>query len=240
MAQDALFFHDGTLQEGQVVQLSADVAKHVVQVLRLQIGGTLQLTDGKGHQAFAMISDISKRDCTVNIQQVIFHERVEPSLHLAVAFTKNANRNEWLLEKATELGVASITPLLVKRTVRDKVKYERWHNILVAAILQSQQYYLPKLSDTTDIDDYWNQLPQVEQKLIAHCIDTQERTVIKNAMQAGKSTLLLIGPEGDFTEEEVAAATQNGFKAISISGNRLRTETAAINACAYFNCINHE
>lgn len=234
-----LFFHDGILAAGTYVQLQEDTAKHVVQVLRMQHGDEIDLTDGKGTHAHAVINQVQKKQCTVLVNNAHKHEYEQISLHLAVAFTKNSSRNEWILEKVTELGVTSIIPLQTTRSEREKFRYDRWHNILVSAMLQSQQYYLPQLKQLSALDVLVAAHGATEQKLLAHCMDNTARQPISEAMKKDKETLLLIGPEGDFTEEEVKTLTSKGYIGISMGTNRLRTETAAVTACAYFNMLNH-
>lgn len=239
MAQLPIFYHDGLLQQGAEVALHEDTAKHIVQVLRMQPGDRVILTDGNGHSTTAAITLVQKRKCTVAIGEVQSHEMPQPRLHLAVAFTKNTNRNEWILEKATELGVATIIPLSTERSEREKFRYDRWQNILVAAMIQSQQYYLPELKELTALDDLLADVKDVPQKLVAHCMDDMERRPISEAMQKVKETIFLVGPEGDFTQEEVNKLTSEGYTGVSMSNNRLRTETAAVAACAFFNMVNH-
>jgi 16S rRNA (uracil1498-N3)-methyltransferase len=156
-----------------------------------------------------------------------------------VAFTKNASRNEWLLEKATEMGVQSVIPIIATRTEREKIRYDRWKNILVSAILQSQQFHLPHLLEATSLKDILSKYSNAPQKLVAHCMEDKLRNPLSIALQPHKETLILIGPEGDFTAEEVALCEAQQCKSISLGDTRLRTETAAMAACAYFNMINH-
>lgn len=238
MSQVPIFFHDGPLAIGDM-DLQTDTAKHVVQVLRMSAGSEIALTNGKGERADGTILSAQKKSCVVNIAHVQQYERKHPLLYLAVAFTKNTARNEWILEKATELGVATIIPLSAARSVREKFRYDRWQNILVAAIIQSQQYYLPELRELAKLDDLVEEMKSVPQKLVAHCMDDISRKPILDAIEKDKETLLLIGPEGDFTIEEVNDLTSKGYTGISMGVNRLRTETAAVNACACFNMVNH-
>ncbi len=235
----SLFFHDGILTAGTELALHEDTAKHIVQVLRMQPGDIIGLTNGKGYHAEAVINKVQKKHCSVMLNEVHIHERNQVSLHLAVAFTKNSARNEWILEKVTELGVTTIIPLQTTRSEREKFRYDRWHNILVAAIIQSQQYYLPELRELTPVDKLADEMNNIGQKLVAHCMDGGQRQPISTAVQKDKETLLLIGPEGDFTDEEVKALISKGFSGISMGTNRLRTETAAVTACAFFNMVNH-
>lgn len=235
----SLFFHDTPLQQGVELQLEEDTARHVVQVLRMQPGQQIQLTDGKGHLATASITRAEKKKCSVLIEAVVFFEQRDPRLHLAVAFTKNASRNEWLLEKATEMGVHSIIPVIATRTEREKIRYDRWKNILVSAILQSQQFHLPHLLEATSLKDILSKYSDAPQKLVAHCMEDKQRNPLSIALQPHKETLILIGPEGDFTAEEVALCEAQQCTGISLGDTRLRTETAAMAACAFFNMINH-
>ncbi|OJW81930.1 MAG: hypothetical protein BGO69_15545 [Bacteroidetes bacterium 46-16] len=219
--------------------LDEDTARHVVQVLRMTAGAQLQLTDGKGHLATASIVSAGKKKCMVRLEVVDTYEAPATALHLCVAFTKNTSRNEWLLEKATELGVCSITPLLAARSERERIRYERWHNILVAALIQSQQYYLPVLHEAMAPAEAIMMHKGIAQKLVAHCIAGRERKPLGEMLKPAKDTVILIGPEGDFTEEEVNLCISAQYAAVSMGMQRLRTETAAMAACAYFNLINH-
>lgn len=239
MSQVPLFFQEDLPDTAGGIELQQDAAKHVVQVLRMQQGDRIALTDGKGCRAEAIITSAHKRRCHVSIEEIQKFIQPEPKLHLAVALTKNTNRNEWLLEKVTELGVTTIIPLSSTRSEREKFRYDRFQNILVAAMMQSQQYYLPQLKELTPLEDVMSEYDSVQQKLVAHCMDGMARTSVIEAIAKDKETLLLIGPEGDFTEEEVNDLTSKGYKGISMGTNRLRTETAAVNACAVFNMINH-
>lgn len=239
MASLPLFFYNDVVAAGGILQLDEDTAKHVVQVLRMQPGEKLQLTDGKGQVADVCITDAGKKKCSVRVENVVKYNAPATKLHLAIAFTKNTSRNEWLLEKATELGVSSIIPLSVTRSERERTRFDRWYNILTSAMLQSHQYYLPHLAELTNLNTLF-QTCTTEQKLIGHCITSKPRMPVAQAMQPRKETLILIGPEGDFTEDEVTLCEGNGCKGISLASQRLRTETAAMAVCAYFNSINNE
>lgn len=239
MASLPLFFHAAAVTVNSEVQLDEDTARHVVQVLRMQPGEKIQLTDGKGSVAETIITGAGKKKCTVSVHAITRYPETPTKLHLGIAFTKNSSRNEWLLEKATELGVSSIIPVVAIRTEREKTKYDRWQNIIVSAMLQSKQYYLPILQTPANLESIFSNY-DVQQKLIAHCITDIPRIPITKALKAGKETLILIGPEGDFTEDEVTLCEQHGFSGISLAAQRLRTETAAMSVCAYFNTINNE
>lgn len=235
-----MFFHEGVLQEHAEFLLNEDTAKHVVQVLRMQVNSVFCLTDGKGTTANVSVTDIGKKKCSVKVISVTFHKERINRLHLGIAFTKNTARNEWLLEKATELGVSSIIPLMTQRTERERIKAERWRNILVSALIQSQQYYLPLFHEPTHLETLLENLGSLPQKLIAHCIAEMPRVPLARQMKPGMETLLLIGPEGDFTKEEADLCMQHACVGVQMGSQRLRTETAAITACAFFNLINYE
>ncbi|HRO42309.1 MAG TPA: RsmE family RNA methyltransferase [Flavipsychrobacter sp.] len=234
-----MFFYTGDFAQADELKLEEDIARHVVQVLRMQPDEQLELCNGKGKSATAIITKAEKKNLVVRIEQIQVHSPRTPNLNLGVAFTKNSSRNEWLLEKATELGAANIIPIMAARTEREKIRYDRWLNIMKAALIQSQQYHLPELLEASSLKEILQRFNGVEQKLIGHCNDTLSRFPIKEVMQKQKDTLALIGPEGDFTLEEVKLCEAHGFAGMSLVSQRLRTETAAMAVCAYFNLINH-
>ncbi len=234
------FYQPVPLVASEQLQLDEDASRHIVQVLRMQPGDLLTITDGKGQSASAGILNADKRSCLVQLREVTMHMRKPPFLHMAVAFTKHAGRNEWLLEKITEMGVHTIIPVMTTRTVRDRIRYDRWKNILVAAMIQSQQHYLPDLSEAVSLPQLLEQYGYVDQKLVAHCMPSFIRDPLSAALKSHRETLVLIGPEGDFTPEEIAFCDGMGFAGISLGDTRLRTETAAMAACVYFNLVNHE
>jgi 16S rRNA (uracil1498-N3)-methyltransferase len=238
MASLPRFYYKGALIQGNEISLDEDTVRHVIQVLRMQPGGSLELTNGEGYVASCIIARVEKKKCSVVAEQVHFYKEPSPALHLAVAFTKNSSRNEWLLEKATELGVRSIIPLMATRTEREKIRYDRWQNILVSALLQSQQHYLPHLPEAVSLEKVLQQYAAIPQKYIGHCIEGHKRISLAEMLKPALDTLILIGPEGDFTPEEVNLCTAQGFTGMSIGAQRLRTETAAISVCAYFNILN--
>ncbi len=231
------FFYAGPIAEDSIVTLDADTAKHIWQVLRMKEGDHILLTDGKGTVAEGEIHTAERHKCNVSIQQVSFTPRNGKSLHLCVAFTKNNSRNEWLLEKATELGVGSIIPITTTRSEKAHVRVDRWEKILQSAILQSQQNYLPALAKITPLAQAIKQYGDVPQKFVAHCIDDKKKVSLSKLLKPEGDTILLIGPEGDFTQDEVNLCIQSGFVPVSLGRQRLRTETAAIAAAAYFNVM---
>lgn len=237
MAELHRFFYPGTLAEKSIVTLDADTTKHIWQVLRMKEDDHILLTDGKGTIGEAIIQMAEKHKCNVLISKTTFTARQAKQLHLCVSFTKNNSRNEWLLEKATELGVASIIPIATARCEKIHVRIDRWEKILQSAILQSQQSYLPELDEITKLADVIKRYNDVPQKLIAHCIKDPQKRPLHEMLKPGEDAVLLIGPEGDFTPDEVNLCTRHGFKAVSLGTQRLRTETAGLMAAAYFNAI---
>jgi 16S rRNA (uracil1498-N3)-methyltransferase len=233
------FFFAGHIAEKSIVTLDADTAKHIWQVLRMKEGDHILLTDGKGTLAEGEIHTAERHKCNVSITKVSFAARAGKVLHLCVAFTKNNSRNEWLLEKATELGVGSIIPMTTSRSEKAHVRVDRWEKILQSAILQSQQNYLPFLAKITPLPQVLKQYADTSQKFVAHCIDST-KSGIAEMLKPGSDAIILIGPEGDFTQDEVNLCIGNGFKPVSLGKQRLRTETAAIAAAAYFNVISDE
>ena len=241
MADTPLFYFPQSLPPTGELSLPDDTARHVAQVLRMVAGEEVLLTDGKGVLATCRLDKVEKKRVSVVVQHVDNIPPQAPSLHLAIAFTKSAARNEWLLEKATELGVRHISPIITARSIRERIRLERWHAILISAMLQSKQCWLPQLDAPIPFTEIiTGDAPT--QKLIAHCMNdvtTLQRMPITQALAAVKDTLILIGPEGDFTSAEVTLALAAGASPISLGGNRLRTETAALAAISYFYLINH-
>lgn len=232
-----VFFQDKDFKPAALLELEEDAARHVVQVLRMEVGEVLELSNGRGVAAECIITQTAKKRCTVRIGEPRFIPQLSPSLTLAIAFTKNAARNEWLLEKATELGVQRITPILTSRTERERFRFDRFKGILISAMMQSQQYWLPLLDEPVAFKDLLSE-PTSDVLLLAHCIDQLPRKTLAEGLGTGKSARLFIGPEGDFTPEEVALAMNASATGIFLGNTRLRTETAAIAACAYFHLLN--
>ncbi len=210
--------------------LDEDTSKHIVQVLRMQNGEQLQLTNGKGDLFITEITDNNRKKCAVKVLQSQSHKPPTPNITIAIALLKNASRFEWFLEKATEIGVAEIIPLLCTRTERTSFKQERMKSILISAMLQSQQCWLPKLHEPVTFEKSIEGSSH-QQKFIAHCIDEEKRNLSDLNNESLSSKIILIGPEGDFSNEEISAAIQHGFIPVSLGNNRLRTETAGIVAC---------
>ena len=215
-------------------ELPADEAAHALRVLRLQPGDEVRLTDGQGGFYHARISECNRKRCMV---EVIEREEQAPlwtgHLHLALAPTKNMDRMEWLAEKATEIGFDELTFLNCQWSERRIVKGERIEKILISAMKQSLKARLPKLNDITDFAQFVKQ-PISGQKFIAHCHEG-EKTPLRQALQPAQDALVLIGPEGDFSPDEVALAVAEGFTPVTLGNTRLRTETAALVAVHLMN-----
>jgi 16S rRNA (uracil1498-N3)-methyltransferase len=220
------------------ILLDEEESKHLSRVLRLQIGDKVEAVDGLGNLYQAQVSEISKRNCRLQINQKQSTKTDPPGLWMAVAPTKNLNRWEWFLEKATELGIGRISPILCRRSERKVLKIDRQMRILKEAMKQSQRLYLPELNELSELSFIIDEAKDFSgEKFIAHCEDAPKE-LLKSLHQSGKKALILIGPEGDFHPDEISKALENGFKAISLGDSRLRTETAALAACHTVNLIN--
>lgn len=218
-------------------ELPEEEAAHAVRVLRLQPGDEVTLTDGLGNFYRAEISTATNKRCLVNILETIPQEPLwSGQLHIAMAPTKNMDRTEWFAEKATEIGFDELTFLNCRFSERKVIKTERISKILISAIKQSLKARLPRLNEMTDFNKFVAQ-PFEGQKFIAHCYEG-EKPLLKDIIHKGEDALVLIGPEGDFSEEEVKKAIDNGFVPISLGRSRLRTETAALVACHILNIQN--
>jgi len=222
---------------GNSVTFDEIESKHAVKVLRMSEGERLQIVDGKGDFYEAEISEAHPKKCRLSILKVQKDFGIRDyRVHIAIAPTKKSVRFEWFLEKATEIGIDEITPLLTQHAERKAIKHDRLEKILVAAMKQSQKAYLPKLNELVSFSNFINHIT-VNDKFIAHCYKG-EKAHLKNTIKKGSDVLILIGPEGDFSPEEVALATQNGFTEISLGASRLRTETAGVVACHIVNLAN--
>lgn len=210
--------------------LNEEESKHSIRVLRFTIGDTIYLVDGKGGFYIAEIFDISSKSCKVKIitEQHEYGKR-SYRLHIAIAPTKNIDRFEWFLEKATEIGIDKITPLLCEHSERKVVKLERLEKVVEAAMKQSLKAYCPIINELTTFEQLIK-TGQADEKLIAHCYDTPKQ-LLKTVAKPQKDILILIGPEGDFSPKEVELAKQHGFSDITLGDSRLRTETAGVVAC---------
>ena len=221
------FFYIENIDAGDTNVLDEDNSRHVVSVLRMQEGEPLNLTDGKGNLLTAVITDPHKKKCRVSITGRQFTEPPARKTGIGISLVKNPVRFEWFLEKATEIGVSEIIPLLCSRTEKQHFRYGRMKNVLVSALLQSRQTWLPVLQEPVKFDTVLS-LPSYQQKFIAHCIEEDKKNLGSKLINVSASQLILIGPEGDFTPGEIAEALQNGFVPVALGETRLRTETAGV------------
>lgn len=225
------FYHEEPASLQSLIELDGDTSRHITGVLRMKAGGALHLTDGRGHLLTAEIAEEYKKKCSVRITAVQSMPPPARKVTIALSLLKNKHRFEWFLEKATEIGVTGIIPLLSERTERQHFRADRMKSVLVSALLQSQQVWLPELQEPVPFDTVIRQLSQ-QQKFIAHCVDTDKKSLAELAGPDSESQAILIGPEGDFTPAEINAALQQGFVPVTLGDTRLRTETAGVVAAA--------
>ena len=216
--------------------LNEDESRHAIKVLRLKEGDKIEVLDGKGSAYVAEISVANSKKCEVAILSKIAHQKRAYSVEIIVSPTKNADRIEWLLEKATEIGIDKLTLIQTDRTERKKVRIDRLEKIAISAMKQSKTYHLPLISELSSFKDVLN-VKFTGQRFIAHCIE-DKKAHLKTQMSPKDNYQILIGPEGDFTSEEIELAISSGFKPVTFGENRLRTETAALFACALTSVVN--
>lgn len=233
-----LFYNPNITEATETFSFDKEESKHIIKVLRKKDTDILFVTNGLGFLFKTEITLASDSKCTVKI---ISFEKAPPSkfhLHLAVAPTKMNDRYEWFLEKATEIGIHEITPIICDHSERKGINNERFEKILLAAMKQSNELFLPKLNEAITFKEFIK-LENRGLKLIAHCEETDKKT-LKSILKPNEDVTLLIGPEGDFSEKEIALALENDFTAVSLGNTRLRTETAAIVACHSVVFVNEE
>jgi len=234
-----LFFTPDLNPSSENFILSEEESKHAIRVLRMDAGDRLHLIDGCGGLYEAQIIDPHPKRTVLTILSVEEHfQQPRYHLHIAVGPTKNIDRIEWFLEKATEVGIQEITPLICEHSERKEVKLDRLNKVVVAAMKQSLKAYLPKLNAAVSFKEFLKNSPNDGvQKAIAHCVDT-EKKYLNQIFEPAKHYIILIGPEGDFSEGEIELAIQMGFHPISLGEARLRTETAALAACMEISLLN--
>jgi 16S rRNA (uracil1498-N3)-methyltransferase len=229
-----MFYAPDILTRSELPELES---QHCIRVLRKQPGEVIDVTDGKGFFYKAQIIDALPKQCKIRIIETIqeipaWKNRIE----IAVAPTKNQERTEWFAEKATETGINKISLLKTRYSERKEMKTDRLHKILVSAMKQSLKATLPELQEMTDFKTFIRQ-DFNGQKFIAHC-SPGEKPLLSKTYNTGENALILIGPEGDFSPEEIEDALQNGFQPVSLGESRLRTETAALTACQTLHILN--
>jgi len=229
-------FYTPEIKNQTTFTLSENESKHAIRVLRLKENDELTLVDGKGSFFDATISNGNQKKCEVQINATRKEDSKKPKIHIAIAPTKINDRTEWFIEKSTEIGITEITPILCSNSERKKIKQERFEKTAISAMKQSLKATLPIVNDLTDFNGLIN-CPFEGNKYIAHCYKNEQKH-FKDSYQKGENCLILIGPEGDFSELEVKTAIANGFTPVTFGKSRLRTETAGIVACTTFNLIN--
>lgn len=221
-----LFYNNTLTKSSTEIKFSREESKHIAKVLRKKEGDILHITNGLGYFFTACITFSNPTQCIASIQS--FEEQAKKAyrLHLAVAPTKMNDRYEWFLEKATEIGIDEITPIICEHSERKVIKEDRFERILQSAMKQSLQYYLPKLNSAVSFSNFITQ-SNTDQLLIAHCEETKKQS-LKDVLQLKSNTTILIGPEGDFSTKEIELALTSGYTPVTLGETRLRTETAAI------------
>ena len=225
-----LFYNPNIIESSKEVIFDKEESRHIYKVLRKQEGDVLMLTNGKGHFFESKLISTNPKQCIAEINNFSKQPPLPYHLHLAVAPTKLNDRYEWFLEKATEIGISEITPLICDHSERKVIKPERYEKIIQSAMKQSLKAYLPQLNPTISFKDFVERNHSEKNLLIAHCEDTKKES-LKNIIHTGESSLILIGPEGDFSLSEIEMSINKHFKPITLGASRLRTETAAVVAC---------
>lgn len=226
----------GIIQNNAAI-LNEEESLHCVKVLRHKVGDTIQVIDGKGTRAIGTIEAAHAKQCAVSLsskETVVKTRRYD--LQIAIAPTKNIERIEWFVEKAVEMGIDRITSIKCKNSERTVVKEDRLRKVAESAVKQSQQAYIPVIDPLMEFKEFIK-TSQADVKLIAHC-EKNEKKNIKDYVVPGKSYCVLIGPEGDFTAEEIRLALDAGYVPVSLGDTRLRTETAGLYACAALAVLN--
>ncbi len=235
-----LFYHPGIASAQSTFVLPEETSKHIIQVLRMKKEDAINVTDGKGNLVTATITNADKKATEIKADAVSFSPQKSPFTSIAISILKNASRFEWFLEKAAETGIQQVIPLLCNRTEKQHFRWERMHQILISAMLQSNQVWLPELFKPAFSNDIIQQ-PFNGKKYIAHCGDG-EKTFVQNIISDEKieGVRILIGPEGDFTSEELSLSLQNKFIPLSLGSSRLRTETAGMAAAVWLSALHYK
>ncbi len=221
-----LFYNSSLTTETTELIFSREESKHITKVLRKREGDLLSVTNGKGDLFSGEITFSSPNKCIATISHIKTTQARPYHVHLVVAPTKMNDRYEWFLEKATEIGIDEITPIICDHSERKVIKEERFERILLSAMKQSLQLHLPKLNSAISFSDFISKQQQ-GQLFIAHCEETSKRS-FKDTLQKNTDVTILIGPEGDFSSKEIEIALSNNFIPVTLGNTRLRTETAAI------------
>ena len=235
-----LFYNPNISETTGEISFDKDESRHIVKVLRMGIGDIMKISNGKGSFFDAEIVLASPKEC---IAKILNEEKVDPLpyyLHLAVAPTKLNDRYEWFLEKATEIGISEITPIICDHSERKIIKTERYEKIILSAMKQSLKAHLPILNEAISFKNFIDSEKDNDGiRCIAHCEETQKKS-LKAVLEPNKKITLLIGPEGDFSADEIDLAIRSGFLPVTLGESRLRTETAAVVACHSVAFINQD
>ena len=225
-----LFYAKHIVVEDDILTFSPEESRHLIKVLRKKFGDLIRVTDGKGLEWIGEIIDINTKKVIGKKSQFILHKNNITPLHIAIAPTKNNDRFEWFLEKATEIGVSEITPIICNHSERKTIKPNRLNKILINGIKQSTQFFLPILNPIISFEAFIKKdLPKI--KLIAHC-QKGNKLLLQQVSNLDNEVLIMIGPEGDFSHIEIENAQNQYFTEVSLGSQRLRTETAGLVACS--------
>jgi len=224
-----LFFNPNIDETTESFSFDKEESRHIIKVLRKKDADILHVTNGFGLLFETQITLASDNKCTVEVLSITNAEKPKFHLHLAVAPTKMNDRFEWFLEKATEIGIQEITPIFCDRSERKVINRDRFEKIILSAMKQCNETFLPKLNEAISFKEFIKQ-KQNGLQLIAHCEETDKKS-LKEVLKPNENVTILIGPEGDFSEKEIALALENNYKPVTLGNTRLRTETAAVVAC---------
>lgn len=233
-----LFYNSNIDKQTKEILFSKEESRHIIKVLRKKENDELQITNGLGFLFTAKIIVASDKKCLAKVTSCNYKEKEwNYNLHVAIAPTKNMDRLEWFIEKATEIGIDEITPIICDNSERKIVKTDRLHKIMLSAMKQSLKFTATKINEPKKIGDFINDNKEGSSLLIAHC-NTGEKTVLKSFDNLSKDIIILIGPEGDFSKNEISIALQKEYTPISLGNSRLRTETAALVAVHTVHLLN--
>ena len=236
MPQMQIFYSPDITGDNHI--LEPNESKHIIRVLRMTKGTAVKLIDGKGNLFEGMIEDPDPKRCSVSIRSVIRNfEKRDYRLHIAISPLKNAERFEWFIEKSVEIGIDGIIPLICRNTEKPGIKVERINNLIISAMKQSLKAFRPVLGEPVSFDDFIGG-DLTGKRMIAHCNELFERKKITDALYRNDDAVILIGPEGDFSIEEITKASAKGYENIHLGKSRLRTETGGIAACHSVYLIN--
>lgn len=236
---ESYFYIDQYSSSQKEIILDEDTSYHIVQVLRMKPEQKLQLTDGKGNLVTGHIAECHKKHCTVQIETSSYQQPATRKISIAISLVKNSSRFEWFLEKAVEIGITEIIPLICERTIKEKFRYDRMRGICISAMLQSRQCWLPLLHEPIAYELLFRQeeVAGMQQKFIAHCIKGEKQNLTNLINKSLSSQIILIGPEGDFSKKEIELAIENHFIPVALGETRLRTETAGVVAATMLKLI---